>query len=438
MKKSLIASILIALLLLTSCTKPSTETPNFGPSETTTPAQTEPSLLIVNTTDDVDDGVCNTVHCSLREAINASNKRPGPDTITFDPSVFPPSETVLIELTSTLPTVLDGNTTIDTTGAQVTVDGSILPHQKNGLVIESSNNTVKGIRIQNVPGIGIWVFASNGNEVYYNTINSVTLVNCGYGGRQDAIDIMAQGMDSKACFNRIVNCTVENNADDGIEIVTDKGGVADNNLVVGSIFRGNAECGIEIDAKSVGCSASNNEVINNVVEGNEKPCGIHINSSGGGAADGNTIDSNTVTGNAGSGIGIATWDPGSSASTNVIVRNTVEQNKYLGIAMWSQDGAVANGNCIKGNTIKNHDQKDDGVGLLIKNVNDNLVYHNNFIENYIQTKDDGNNTCWEHNGEGNYWSDYTGKDANGDGIGDTPYKFTKGVDNHPLMKLYGQ
>ena len=122
----------------------------------------------------------------------------------------------------------------------------------------------------------------------------------------------------------------------------------------------------------------------------------------------------------------------------MIVNNTIERNNGGGIYVDSDEASVVKDNCIKGNTIKNHDQKDDGVGLLIKNVNDNLVYHNNFIENYIQAKDDGNNTCWEHNGEGNYWSDYTGKDANGDGIGDTPYKFTKGVDNYPLMKLYGQ
>jgi len=171
MRKSLIASILITLLmLLTSCTEPSTETPNFGPSETTTPAETEPSLLIVNATDDVDDGVCNTVHCSLREAINTSNERPGPDTITFDPSVFPPSETVVIELTSPLPTILDGNTTIDASGTQVTVDGSKLPGMTYGFEINSSNNTLKGIRVQNVPGIAVHVIAFNGNLVDYNIL----------------------------------------------------------------------------------------------------------------------------------------------------------------------------------------------------------------------------------------------------------------------------
>ena len=37
---------------------------------------------------------------------------------------------------------------------------------------------------------------------------------------------------------------------------------------------------------------------------------------------------------------------------------------------------------------------------------------------------------------GNYWDDYTGTDADGDGIGDTPYSIDFDKDNYPLMESW--
>jgi len=41
------------------------------------------ATFVVNSANDADDGLCNTTHCSLREAIAAANVMPGGDTITF-------------------------------------------------------------------------------------------------------------------------------------------------------------------------------------------------------------------------------------------------------------------------------------------------------------------------------------------------------------------
>lgn len=41
-------------------------------------------LVIVNSANDADDGLCNSSHCSLREAINQANSGVGPDHIGFN------------------------------------------------------------------------------------------------------------------------------------------------------------------------------------------------------------------------------------------------------------------------------------------------------------------------------------------------------------------
>ena len=64
----------------------------------------------------------------------------------------------------------------------------------------------------------------------------------------------------------------------------------------------------------------------------------------------------------------------------------------------------------------------------------NNIYHNNFIENVIQASAENSDNQWDDGAEGNYWSDYTGLDVDGDGIGDSPYIIGPNVvDQFPLM-----
>ena len=66
----------------------------------------------------------------------------------------------------------------------------------------------------------------------------------------------------------------------------------------------------------------------------------------------------------------------------------------------------------------------------------NIIYHNNLIDNSVQAVDAASNE-WDFEGEGNYWSDYTGEDLDGDGIGDTPYVIDEdSQDRCPLMKRW--
>ncbi len=65
----------------------------------------------------------------------------------------------------------------------------------------------------------------------------------------------------------------------------------------------------------------------------------------------------------------------------------------------------------------------------------NTFYHNNF-QNLAWNSLDASNSVntWSINGQGNYWSDNNGTDANHDGISDTRQLIdTNNVDNYPLM-----
>jgi len=85
-------------------------------------------------------------------------------------------------------------------------------------------------------------------------------------------------------------------------------------------------------------------------------------------------------------------------------------------------------NIINNNTITNNK-----IGLKIEtaigyNANDNKIYNNNFINNTQNAQD-----TYENKYYGNYWDDYTGKDNNGDGIGDSKYESNSVKDLCPFI-----
>ncbi|MFW9826149.1 MAG: nitrous oxide reductase family maturation protein NosD [Candidatus Thorarchaeota archaeon] len=131
---------------------------------------------------------------------------------------------------------------------------------------------------------------------------------------------------------------------------------------------------------------------------------------------GNTID------NTG---GAAIWQLRTNFS--IFYGNQLSYNDWEGIVIISSYHTQISRNIITYNTY---------FGLVIHtSCGQNRIFENEFIENGINAVDDGTNNQWELNNVGNYWADYSGFDADDNGIGDTPYNITGSAgsqDNFPI------
>ena len=128
---------------------------------------------------------------------------------------------------------------------------------------------------------------------------------------------------------------------------------------------------------------------------------------------------------------------GHTCSNNIISGNILNGGYIWGILMG--DGSY---NVFYDNYITNYGGSHDGYGVAIGGnhqvAENNTFYHNTIVNNNKNVgynwQINGIGNSWDNSIEGNYWDDYNGTDADGDGIGDTPYIIDeKNQDNFPLM-----
>jgi nitrous oxidase accessory protein NosD len=125
----------------------------------------------------------------------------------------------------------------------------------------------------------------------------------------------------------------------------------------------------------------------------------------------------------------------SSFSNQIVGNNITGEDTGFGYCVHIENGAADN--LIIGNNFV-----EAGVAVTIYSSSgkNNTFYHNNFINNSNNAGgwiEDEEANVWDNGVEGNFWSDYTGVDADGDGISDTPYIIDDvRPDRHPLMSPF--
>ena len=257
----------------------------------------------------------------------------------------------------------------------------------------SDNNTVTNNVLQNNRFAGMYVWLSSHNKLSNNQF----LAN-------DSGLILAASDDNQVYDNMAFANPV------GIEV---RAGSTKNDIARNIVTHANTKYGIVLD------QAAENTVEANAITDAET--GIRLAPQG----NNNKVVSNTIV--------KAAYAISVSGSNNEIEKNLIAQNTR-GILFPETYGKVI----VRGNSIHDNVFSDNSNHIYLNNdSHSNRIYLNTFLGGGTSLVEDYGKNTWTVDGKGNYWGDYQGADANGDGIGDDPVLIYPAAvaDSAPILSL---
>lgn len=263
------------------------------------------------------------------------------------------------------------------------------------------------------------VFRDGQFGVYLSGTEEATLKNNTFSGNQYGVYVDHSG-NSKVEGNEFLNNSL------GVYLTASSGNSLINNNLTGSEYgiylsesRNNTINGNNASGGYTGISAAyseNNTFVENTASNNA--LGLYLLDS-----DYNTLTANTANSNSQSGFDLTI------SKHNTLSENTASGNAR-GITLQGWTGEVfTSDNVLSYNTVSNNSE----FGILITAALNNTIYGNSF--NNTKNAEDRSHNVWNTT-EGNYWSDYTGSDADCNGIGDTPYIINAMAGSKDCLPIY--
>jgi nitrous oxidase accessory protein len=273
-----------------------------------------------------------------------------------------------------------------------------------GAQVAVSAEAVRGLTLQNMSIDSCDTGASilKSRDV---TVSSCKMTNC-----------KKYGLDIERCFDvKLDNNSIANNANGGVLLKESEDCIVSDNELSRNTF------GLSL------WNASHNEVNRNRADHNYYGILVTAWSSYNNITDNLADDNNRGEIVTGFGIGISVQE---NSSHNMLINNSASGNF---------NGLEVSKNC-QFNAVYANNASDNKHGIRLNENRNNLIFANNFIRNDINAYENTSLNIWNTT-LGNYYSNYDGKDGNGDGIGDKPYSLpgpeSKSFDFMPLIRPTG-